>query len=79
MELEISRLNLLDTLESVKRSALRIAIVGFPAIAVGLFIEDSLVADVGWAVSLISLTVWAAMIFGMNILSARIPYDIIDE
>lgn len=79
MELEISRLNLLDTLDSVKRSALRIAIVGFPAIVVGLLIEDSLVTDIGWAVSLISFTVWTAMILGINMLSARIPYDINDE
>ncbi len=79
MELEISRLNLLDSMDSVKRSALRIAIVGFPAIAIGLLIEDSLVTDIGWAVSLFSFTIWAAMILGINMLSARIPYDHTDK
>jgi tetratricopeptide (TPR) repeat protein len=79
MELEISRLNLLDTLESVKRSALRIAIVGFPVIVIGLLVGDDLIANIGWAVSLVSFTIWAAMILGINMLSARIPYDLIGK
>ena len=79
MELEISRMNLIETLESAKRSALRISLVGFPAIVFGILFEDRLVADIGWAVSLISLAVWAAVILGINVLSTRIPYDTLDR
>lgn len=79
MELEVSRLNLLDTIEAVKRSALRIAIVGLPAIVAGLLVDDDLIANVGWAVSLISFTIWASMILGINILSSRLPYDLISK
>ena len=79
MELEISRLNLIDTLEAVKRSTLRIALIGFPAILFGILLEDRLVADIGWAVSLISLAVWAIAILGIHTLSARIPYDQLDR
>ena len=79
MDLEISRLNLLDKLESVKRSSLRITLVGFPAIALGILTSDSLIANLGWAISLTALAIWAAMILGLNMLSARIPYDLIDR
>ena len=79
MELEISRLNLLDSLDSVKRSSLRIALVGFPAIVTGIVVEDHLIANIGWAVSLISFTIWATMILGTNMLSARIPYDLVEK
>lgn len=79
MELEISRMNLLDTLETVKRSSLRIALIGFPAIIFGVIAEDHTVANIGWAVSIISLTVWATMIILGHMLSARIPYDLVEE
>lgn len=78
MELEISRMNLLDTLDSVKRSSLRIAIVGFPAIILGILTGDSLIANIGWAVSIVALSVWAASILRGHMLSTRIPYDLVD-
>jgi tetratricopeptide (TPR) repeat protein len=79
MDLEIGRLNLLDKLESVKRSSLRITMVGIPAIVLGIISSDTLIANLGWAVSLIALGVWGAMILGLNMLSARIPYHLIDR
>ena len=79
MDLEISRLNLLDKLESVKRSSLRITVVGIPAIVLGILSGDNLIANVGWAVSLIALGVWGAMILGLNMLSSRIPYHLVDR
>lgn len=79
MELEISRMNLLDTFEAVKRSSLRIAMVGFPAILLGVLSEDDLIANVGWAVSMIAFTVWAAMILLVHLLSTRIPFDPIED
>jgi len=79
MELEVSRMNLLDTLALVRGGALRIAVVGIPVIVIGLLFTEYLVANVGWAVSLVSLAVWASVIVLTHMLSARIPYEVIDQ
>jgi tetratricopeptide (TPR) repeat protein len=79
MELEISRMNLLDTLRLVRGSALRIALVGFPAIVGGILIEEALVANIGWALSLVSLAVWTTVIILSHMLATRIPYELVEE
>lgn len=79
MELEVGRIQLLETLERSKRTALRIGVIGFPTILFGVIFEDDLVANIGWAVSAISLTIWFAMIVAINIFSARAPLDIAPE
>ena len=79
MELEISRMNLLDTLRLVRGSALRIALVGFPVIVAGILFEVILVANVGWALSLVSLAVWTTVIVLGHVLAARIPYEMVEE
>lgn len=76
MELEISRVNMLDTLESSKRTTLHIAFLSFPLIAVGLFFEDTLVANIGWAASTVSLLIWTGLIISSRMLSHRIPYEL---
>jgi tetratricopeptide (TPR) repeat protein len=78
MELEVSRMNLLDTLALVRGSALRIAAVGIPVIVIGVLFEEHLIANIGWAVSLISLAVWTAVIVLAHTLAARIPYELVD-
>ena len=79
MELEVSRMNLLDTLSLVRGGALRIAVIGIPVIVIGLLFTEYLVANVGWAVSLISFAVWTAVIVLTHMLSTRIPYDLIED
>lgn len=79
MELEISRVKLLETLERSKKTTLRIAIVGFTTIFVGVFLDDSLVADIGWSISTVSLLIWSGLIVSARILSPRIPYDLIES
>lgn len=78
MELEVSRMNLLDTLALVRGSALRIAAVGIPVIVIGILFEEHLIANIGWAVSLISLAVWTTVIILAHMLAARIPYELVD-
>ena len=78
MELEISRMNLLDTLATVRGGALRIAVVGIPVIVIGLLFEEHLVANVGWAISLISFAVWTTVIVLGHTLAARIPYELVE-
>lgn len=79
MELEISRMNLLDTLAVIRGAALRIAMVGFPVIVGGIVFEESSVANIGWAVSLISFAVWSAVIVMSHMLAARIPYEMVQD
>jgi tetratricopeptide (TPR) repeat protein len=79
MELEISRVNLVDTLERTKSSALRISFFGFVVIMGGLLAEQFTVANVGWAVSGISLAVWITMIVMIRMLSTRIPFELIED
>lgn len=79
MELEISRVNLVDTLEKVKRAVFRMTLFGFPVILFGILVEDSLIANIGWAVSGVSLFVWVAVILLRNLLSSRIPFDLVKE
>ncbi len=77
MELEVSRMNLLDTLALVRGGSLRIAVVGIPVIVIGLLFEENLVANVGWAVSLISFAVWTTVIILGHTLAARLPYELV--
>jgi tetratricopeptide (TPR) repeat protein len=79
MELEVSRINMLGTLETSRRSALRIAIFAFPLIATGLIFEDSLVTNIGWAVSVIALATWVGIIVGAKMFERRIPYELIEN
>ena len=78
MEMEISRVNLLDALERSKRTALRISSIAFPAVVVGLFFEDELITNIGWAVSTISLIIWAGLILAARMFARRIPFELIE-
>lgn len=79
MDLEISRVNMLETLERSKRTSLKIAFTGFPPILFGLIVFDDLIANIGWAVSSVALLIWVGLIVSQNILSARIPLDFDEE
>ncbi len=79
MEMEISRINLLETLENSKKTSLKIAMIGFPAIIVGMILSEELVANLGWAVSSVALLIWTGLLTSLNLFSARIPYEMIEE
>lgn len=76
MDMEVSRVNLLDSLDRGKRTSLKIALFGLPWILIGLFLEENLIVNLGWAVSCVSLLLWVGMILSRNILSERIPLDL---
>ena len=78
MELEISRVNMLETIEKSQKTALRIAFLGFPAVFYGVLLEDSLIANIGWAISCIALLVWTGLVLSTRLLSQRIPHDIVE-
>lgn len=79
MDLEISRVNMLETLESSKKTALKISVFGFPAIMFGLLVFDELIANIGWAISSVALLIWVGLILSQNMLSTRIPLDFDEE
>lgn len=79
MELEVGRVNLLESLEGGKKTVLRIAAFGFAPLILGLVVEDELLSHIGWAVTAIALLIWTALIIAVRFLSPRIPYELIDH
>ncbi len=79
MEMEISRINLLETLEKSRKTALRLTLAGFPAILLGILFEENQVANLGWAVSGVALVVWTFVVIAEKMLAERLPYDFEDE
>lgn len=76
MDMEISRVNLLENLDRGKQTSLKIALFGLPWIIIGILLEENLVVNLGWTVSCVSLLIWVGIIMSRNILSARVPLDI---
>jgi len=79
MELEISRIDLLETVEKYRSTALRIAFFGFPAIVIGMGSEDIFLSNLGWAISMLSIAIWMGLILGARLLSRRIPYEMAEQ
>lgn len=79
MELEISRMNLIDSLSNVRRTSLHIAMVAFPMIAIGMYSTENVLADIGWAVAGIALVLWLGLLCGCRLISSRIPHDLLDD
>lgn len=78
MELEIGRVNMLETVENSKKTALRIAFIAFPLIFAGIYFEDAMIANIGWAVSSVSLLIWIGLIMSTRLLGQRIPYNLVE-
>ncbi|MGI8787384.1 MAG: tetratricopeptide repeat protein [Pyrinomonadaceae bacterium] len=78
MEMEISRVNLLENLETSKKTSLKIALLGFPAIIIGLLF-DELIINIGWAISSVSLLIWIGLTLSRNLLSSRVPMNFEEE
>lgn len=76
MELEISRVNMLENLENSKKTSLKIALFGIPLIILGLVFEEQLVTNVGWAVSCVAILIWSGLIMSRNLLASRVPLDL---
>ena len=79
MEMEISRVNMLESLEKSKKTTLKIALSGFPFIILGMIFDEQLIVNLGWAVSCFSILIWIGLIMSRNLLSARVPLDLEEE
>lgn len=79
MDLEIGRVNLLDALARWRQTTLKLAMIGFPAIALGLYFEDSTTANAGWILSAGMLIVWIVISVGSRMFTARISPELLEE
>ena len=79
MEMEVSRVNLLESLENYRKIAFRAAFFSFPLILIGVITEEFLIANFGWAISLVAFAVWLAMQIIKKTFIARIPFELMDE
>lgn len=73
MESEIRRINMLENMEKGKRLAMRFALMGMAIVIFGVTLDDEAIANSGWAISSVSLLIWAGMIMSKNIMSERNP------
>ena len=75
LEMEISRINLLESLESAKRTTRRIVALAVFVLLGSLAIGLELVTNIGWAVSAVSILITAGLTISLNILSERVPVE----
>jgi len=79
MELEIGRINLYDTFNSGRSTSIKSFCFGLFLIALGLVSSENLIADIGWAVSGISLVIWLASSLLKQSFASRIPFELLDK
>ena len=79
MELEVSRLNLLERLNRWRVATFRVAIYSFPLIAFGYVFDEPLLADAGWLVASVGLIIWTGINISIRIFASRIPYEMVKE
>jgi tetratricopeptide (TPR) repeat protein len=73
LELEISRMNLIERLERYQKTSLRAVLFGFPLILIGVVAEQFTLANIGWAISAIAIAFWFGMVLIQKFISSRIP------
>ena len=79
MELEIGRINLFDTFEGARRTTLKIFGFGLALVISGLLMSAELLANIGWAVSGVSLLIWLGATILKHSFAARIPFELLDK
>lgn len=77
LELEVSRMNLIERLERYQRASLRIVLFGFPLVVIGIFSEDFTIADLGWTVSAIAIALWFGLSLTGRLMAGRIPFEMV--
>ncbi len=79
MELEISRVNLLDSLVRARGFALTVAMVGMPLILAGLLLELSQVTNIGWVAACVAIVSWSVLSVMQRMLADRIPFELLER
>jgi tetratricopeptide (TPR) repeat protein len=73
MDVEIRRINLLETVQRNKAITMRISLFGFAVIIFGLFSDEKLIANIGWSVTAAAMLIWIGLMIGGKILADRFP------
>jgi tetratricopeptide (TPR) repeat protein len=79
MDAEVQRINWLESMQKHRGMAIRIGILSFAIIILGVFLEEPLIKNIGWAISAVCFAVWTILTFGKSIFAERIPLDLFDE
>ncbi|MFN6964107.1 MAG: tetratricopeptide repeat protein [Pyrinomonadaceae bacterium] len=79
MDVEIGRLNLLNSLTRASRASFRLGLWGLPVIAFGIAVGDHLIANIGWAVSGVAFVASAGLSVLSRFFVERIPYHIVEQ
>jgi tetratricopeptide (TPR) repeat protein len=79
MDAEVQRINWLESMQKHRGMAIRIGILSFAIIILGVFLEESLIKNIGWAISAVCFLVWTILTFGRSVFAERIPLDLFDE
>ncbi len=79
LDIEVHRVNLVNSLATAGRTSLTAALFGLIPLIFGLVADDLLLADIGWAVSGIALVIWCGLKVVSRMLASRIPYDIASQ
>ncbi len=73
MEIEIRRINLLETVQRSKAITMRISFFGFAVIMFGMFTGEQLISNIGWACTAAAMVIWMGLMIGGKILADRFP------
>ena len=79
MELEVSRVNLLERLERNSRVAVRASFVGLLVLFGGLVFEQGMVANFGWAIIFIAVGLRLVLLIGRKMMTNRIPFELVER
>jgi tetratricopeptide (TPR) repeat protein len=76
LDIEVRRINLLEGVRRNKGVTMRLSLLGFFVILLGL-VTDPMIANVGWACASASMTIWLILLISGKVLADRFP--LLDE
>jgi tetratricopeptide (TPR) repeat protein len=75
LEMEISRITLLDKLATARRVTLRAALFGFPPIAAGFAVGSEVLTQIGWTISTLGVLLWMFATGLRRLMAERMPVE----
>ncbi len=75
MDMELSRVSMLESLERGRKTSLRVVVLGLPCIITGMILDNGFLVNAGWTVSGVALLVWSGVVVSVNMLSSRLPIE----
>ncbi|MCC7306350.1 MAG: hypothetical protein IT173_02195 [Acidobacteria bacterium] len=79
LEMELGRVNLLDTVDRWRGRAFRLCLVGFPFIGLGIYLGDPAVTNSGWILSGGMIVLWVVTLLAHRVFSPRIAPELLAD